>query len=560
MGSTHKKVFVFLDKTFLYYYYYGEVVNGAFAVISGIYVMRLYNKSSDNNINNENESWKAKYLSLLDSQELAEKAYKLNQELLYKALARLSIAASGEPPSQLETYLQSIRELIKKGGDNLQLKTNLEQFSKEVNRIVVLASDKQVTDGDLELLFAYLLQNYTLDNQQSALAQLQKSFRSSDGRQQLFSAIRQVIGNEPVSELSCKGNGAIKTVIDADPIHAKIIQLLERVQIPEGCAPKADALKQRLKHHDKARDLETIFDEVTSLLVEINVNDQSKQQEIDKFLAHITGQITELGLTINDSGIALMDASLNRSRLDQSVSDQINELQNRSTNATQLEPLKQVISSHIAKITVEIQEHKQKEAVQREKYQSQLEELSQKIKVMESETGELRSKLVTANTNAQRDSLTDLPNRLAYDERLKMEISRWQRYHTPLCLVIWDIDFFKKVNDQYGHQVGDKVLVHVANLFSENIRRADFIARFGGEEFIMLLPHTNRHSALVVSEKLRSLIEQSPIEIQNDILSLTVSCGVTQFLNGDGHESAFERADKALYRAKEEGRNRCCVG
>jgi len=299
---------------------------------------------------------------------------------------------------------------------------------------------------------------------------------------------------------------------------------------------------------------------ITSLLVEINKKNHAKLNEFDSFLAHITQQLSELGLTLTDTGIALMDASLNRSNLDQSVSEQMSELQYRSSNATQIEPQKQVISSHIAKITIEIQEHRQNESIQREKHQRQLEELSQKIKMMEAETGELQSKLITANTNAQRDILTDLPNRLAYDERLKMEIGRWQRYHTPLCLVIWDIDFFKKVNDQFGHQVGDKVLVHIAHLFSNNIRRADFIARFGGEEFIMLLPHTNKHSALKVSEKLRSLIEESHLEIHGKPLPITVSCGITQFLKGDMHESAFERADQALYRAKEQGRNLCYLG
>lgn len=140
-----------------------------------------------------------------------------------------------------------------------------------------------------------------------------------------------------------------------------------------------------------------------------------------------------------------------------------------------------------------------------------------------------------------------------------MEISRWQRYHTPLCLVVWDVDYFKKVNDQYGHQVGDKVLVHVASQFTKYIRRADFVARFGGEEFVMLLPHTNKHSAIKVAEKLRSLIEQSELTTNDTTLSVTISCGITQLFKGDTHETAFERADQALYRAKELGRNQCCV-
>jgi len=318
-------------------------------------------------------------------------------------------------------------------------------------------------------------------------------------------------------------------------------------------------LHDYLTVHEEALSFEAIVDNVISLLIEISSNSQPKQQEIDKFLVHITEQLTELGLAVTGSNIAVIDASLDRSKLDQSVSEQMSDLQHRSMHATQLEPLKAVISSRIAQITQEIQEHKQKEALQREKSQLQMEALSQKIKTMESETGELKSKLITANTYALRDTLTDLPNRLAYDERVKIEISRWQRYHTPLCLVIWDIDHFKKINDQFGHQTGDKVLAHVARQFSEHARRADFIARFGGEEFTMLLPHTNKQSAFKLAHKLRYIIEQSHVNTNGILLSVTISCGITQFIKGDTHESAFARADQALYRAKEQGRNQCCL-
>ena len=204
-------------------------------------------------------------------------------------------------------------------------------------------------------------------------------------------------------------------LIDPAYVTGQLLQLLQNIEVPEASAQKAQALKQELEGHDASHALEATLDGVVSLVLEINanVNNQPKQQDIDKFIYHITQQLTELGLAVTDSGVALMNASLERSKLDESVTEQMSDLQNRSVNATQLEPLKQVISSHIAQITKEIQEHKQKEASQREKYQSQLDELGQKIKVMESETGELKSKLITATTNAERDNLTNLPNRLS---------------------------------------------------------------------------------------------------------------------------------------------------
>ena len=533
--------------------------------------MGFFSKSADKNNDSEKDRWRDKYLNLLDAQDLSEKTHKQNQELLCKTIVRLSIVASGFDP-QLEPHLLRIRNHLKNGIDSHQLKAELENFTDVLARLSDVSLNRQDShqklhaDADLSLLFAFLLQRYTSTKQQQALNRLKESSESWNDPQRLFVAIAEIIedghsGNMPIQqpEQSAEQFLPFQQQIDAHFISTQLLHLLEHIEIPDQFIQKAQTLKQHLTVHDEALSFEDIVDNVISLLIEISSNGQPKQQEIDKFLVHITEQLTELGLAVTGSNIAVIDASLDRSKLDQSVSEQMSDLQHRSMHATQLEPLKAVISSRIAQITQEIQEHKQKEAIQREKSQRQMEALSQKIKAMESETGELKSKLITANTYALRDTLTDLPNRLAYDERVKIEISRWQRYHTPLCLIIWDIDHFKKINDQFGHQAGDKVLAHVARQLSEHARRADFIARFGGEEFTMLLPHTNKQSAFKLAHKLRYIIEQSHVNTNDILLSVTISCGITQFIKGDTHESAFARADQALYRAKEQGRNQCCL-
>ncbi len=525
--------------------------------------MGFFSKSPEKNNEAENDKWKNKYLDHLDAQEVIEKKHKENQELLCKTIARLSVLASGIDP-ELEPYLHSIRDNIKKGIDFPKLKNDLENLTSSLTRIDGGTSNKLDVNQDGTLLFDFLRQKYNSEKQHQALNLLQKNHQRSDGVENLFTSLAEIIHEENPDELICNQENEDTQLPQYSNasilVSSKLTKLLEEIEIPEGFNDKVNLCKQQLEHNTETDSLEHILDGVTSLLIEINSKSTSKAEEIDKFLNYITKQLNALGITVTESSIALIDASLNRSKLDESVSEQMNDLQNRSSNATQLEPLKQVISSHIEKIAKEIQDHKQKEADQRETYQHQLDELSQKIKAMELESGELQSKLITANTNAQRDTLTDLPNRLAYDERMKMEIARWQRYHTPLCLVVWDIDLFKKVNDQYGHQIGDKVLGYVANLFSKTIRKADFIARYGGEEFVMLLPHTNKHSALKMAEKLRILLEQNPLEINELTLSISVSCGITQFLKGDTDEAAFKRADEALYRAKEQGRNQCHTG
>ena len=525
--------------------------------------MGFFSKSSGKNNIGEKDKWKEKYLNLVEAQENAEKAHKLNQELLCKTINRISIAASKFDP-QIDSYLQRIRDHIKQGVDFIQLKAALENFTDAMNRLDERMPKTQTANNEAAYLFEFLLQRFNTDRQQQALNNLYKTVRPYDDNQYLFFEIAKIIDETPSNLIADyqdeKETGLQQPAMIQSSVGKQLIEMLEQIEIPEEYSDRVQALKQHLEEPEDALPHGRQWDGFITLLIEIYSKSQSKQKEIDKFLTHVTEQLIELGLTITDSSIALKDASTERIRLDQSVSDQMSDLQQRTSSATELEPLKQVISTHISKISKEIQENKQKEAIKRDKYQRQLEELSQKIKALECETGDLQSKLIIANTNAQRDVLTELPNRLAYDERLKMEISRWQRYHTPLCLVVWDIDYFKKINDSYGHQIGDNVLAHISKLFLNNIRKSDFIARFGGEEFIMLLPHTRRHEAIKVTDKLRNLVEQNQLEILNKPLSITISCGITQFLKGDTHETAFERADQALYQAKEKGRNRCCVG
>jgi len=148
--------------------------------------------------------------------------------------------------------------------------------------------------------------------------------------------------------------------------------------------------------------------------------------------------------------------------------------------------------------------------------------------------------------------LTKIYNRRAIDEILKKEIAASNRYHYPISLIFCDIDHFKAVNDTYGHEMGDKVLVGVTQIVKNSIRRTDFFGRWGGEEFLIVTPHTDLIQAVELAEKLRKIVENSEI----DGIKVTCSFGVTQIIDGDTIETSTNRVDKLLYQSKESGRNR----
>lgn len=157
------------------------------------------------------------------------------------------------------------------------------------------------------------------------------------------------------------------------------------------------------------------------------------------------------------------------------------------------------------------------------------------------------------------DPLTGIANRRHWDWRLSEEIARAQRYRYPLAVLMVDIDHFKRVNDIYGHQVGDIALQQVVQRLRSNLRRSDFLARYGGEEFGVLAPQTSLEAATVLAERLRHAIANEPITVNNDLaIPLTISIGVAVFPeHGQNDSDLVAAADAALYRAKEEGRN--CV-
>ncbi len=151
------------------------------------------------------------------------------------------------------------------------------------------------------------------------------------------------------------------------------------------------------------------------------------------------------------------------------------------------------------------------------------------------------------------DRLTGVFNRLKLDEQLESMLNIAERYNRPFSVLLLDIDHFKTVNDTFGHQSGDKVLVGLAGILQENIRKTDLVGRWGGEEFLIVCPETDMDEALTFAENLRSIIESSNFGIDRQV---TASFGITEYCEKDYLDTIVQRADRALYLAKEEGRNR----
>jgi diguanylate cyclase (GGDEF)-like protein len=157
---------------------------------------------------------------------------------------------------------------------------------------------------------------------------------------------------------------------------------------------------------------------------------------------------------------------------------------------------------------------------------------------------------------ATHDALTSLYNRNVFSKELAREIARVRRYDTALSLIVVDIDHFKRINDAHGHLVGDVCLRGLATTLLQNLRQVDVVCRYGGEEFAIIMPMTDREGARTVAERLRVAVERLAIEAEGRSIRFTASFGASTLRPGENAESLFRRADEALYRAKRAGRNR----
>lgn len=218
-----------------------------------------------------------------------------------------------------------------------------------------------------------------------------------------------------------------------------------------------------------------------------------------------------------------------------------------------------MVKSELDNISAQIQAYKLEEKKQQAKADQLVANMALEIEAVKMEARSLKESLKQASTEAMTDALTQLPNRLAYDRRFEVEYARWHRNKEPLSLLVWDIDFFKKINDSYGHKIGDKTLVIISKLLSKYCREMDFVSRFGGEEFTMLLSNIRSNAALVLAEKIRRIIEKTGFNYAGKAIHITISCGIAELQASDNKETLFERADKALYEAKKKGRNQCVL-
>lgn len=336
-----------------------------------------------------------------------------------------------------------------------------------------------------------------------------------------------------------------------------LLQLLERLDLPAEFEARIDAVKERLE--DRAGfDAQHALREIATLIADMRTRLQTEKQEIEAFLAQLTDRLQDIDSYVRGSETARSASYQSGRELGDAVQEQVRGIEDSVRDAQSLDTLKQAVQQRIDAIISHVDQHRRGEEARHQAVEAQVHALTERLRDMEAESAQLRERIAAEHRQALTDALTGIPNRLAYQERIAQEVARWKRFATPLALLVWDVDRFKQINDQYGHKAGDKVLKVIAGVLAEHIRETDFLARYGGEEFVMIMTGTAQPAILDVADKLRQAVEHCGFHYRGENVPITISCGIAEFRSEDGIDAVFERADRALYQAKDAGRN-CCV-
>lgn len=336
-------------------------------------------------------------------------------------------------------------------------------------------------------------------------------------------------------------------------IEETLLGLLNDLTLPEHHRPQAEAMRARLEHGLNWYELLPILDDLAVLMLAIT---DSGQHEFELYLKQLNERLESFQSNLQ----AASEDHAGQQSASRELNDQLREhvggLQSSVQEAADLDSLKNVLESRLEGLLGTMDEHQRQRDQREREVASRLQSLAGRVATMEQEALGFRAHLEEQRQKALIDTLTGLPNRAAWNERLDQEVDLLQKNRSSLLLGILDLDHFKRINDGYGHLAGDKVLKIIASQLEKRLRPSDFLARFGGEEFVVLLPHTQMADGLALLERLRLTIEQCPFHFKGEPVTVTVSMGITLFKPGERSDLVLKRADQALYRAKDQGRNR----
>jgi diguanylate cyclase len=466
----------------------------------------------------ELELRRQKQLSSLERLEADAKTWQTLETLLRRIINRLCIAATGRD-AELNKELSRINSAIARKADGAELAPMLTHLAAAIAAFE--AKQRAAADAVVGRIGEHSGEHAVPPAAASA-SLLAPGPTSTRIRVLLAEMLERLIVLPEAQSTFAE----LKALLLGAPSDAVLVSVLTRI------ADVVNAQHARLQHER---------DELQRMLQQIT-------QHLDQVAGYIKGEANEQQVSDDSS-----------QEFNTKVLGEVRALGDNVEQASDLVALQQKARLSLQAISGHLRDYRVREELRVSAYRERADGMCARVQELERETRALHESLERQQQAALLDTLTGIPNRLSYSERIIQEFRRWNRIEEPLCLSVWDIDQFKAINDTYGHAAGDKVIRIIAQQLASNVRETDFVARYGGEEFVMILVGASAKDALGLIDNLRKKISELGFLFDRKRVTVTISCGIAAAGQGDTPELLMERADKAMYQAKQLGRNRCAM-
>ena len=362
---------------------------------------------------------------------------------------------------------------------------------------------------------------------------------------------------EQATEQSDSIDLGVVTQSNYQHIEEVLLNLLEMMSVPDHEADKLEGMKAALQSGVTLDQLLECVHDIARFIERYHLVENKERKSIEEFLMEMKENLQDMqglvaSLLQNQNDSFQITNSFGRA-----LQKNIMAMNEQFDASHDFDSLKRDIKTSISQLSTTLEQFTNSASSHQAKIHKEMKQVNARMNALEIVSEVLKERLLSERKMAMLDPLTGVHNRMAYDERIIDELERFERYKTPFVLSVWDLDRFKGINDEYGHQAGDRVLQALAEILTGSTRRVDFVARYGGEEFIVIIPNTTIQGAAKLAEKIRRQVEKMRFHYNNRQVDVTISSGLAEVHEGDTVERLFKRADDALYRAKKSGRNRC---
>ena len=496
-------------------------------------------------------------------------------EMLRKTISRMSLLAEGNG-LELDSAIRAIRLEIAKGTDTATIQTFLHDVEPLILKVdeARLIRAKHFRDTLHDLIDILDQQNQAVPpSEQKALESLIRAhWQDVSYWPKLLTEyflLAETTLSQPASNEDQKSpfftrlfkrastpQNKINSQEVLKQVNHTLIGLLNNLALPSTYDDQISALKSEFSQNKTFHDFPKLLDEIITLIM---IAIGNTQEGLTTYLNELNKQLADINDSIIKSYRSQKNLSDSREGFDVMMHKQIQDTSAEVQKADNLDSLKSLINDRMVTIATTMTQYRKQMLNQEKVSTHSISLLKSKVDRMEKDTHSLRSSLQEKLAQAMTDVLTNLPNRAAYQDHIQALCKASQQQQKPLCLAICDIDFFKQVNDTWGHLAGDKVLRLVPRQIRHALTDSDLAFRYGGEEFVIIFPNTTLELAHQRAEKVRKEVEKTPFNVNGKPVSITISIGLAKLAENEDQESLFSRADKQLYSAKEAGRNSTMV-